>query len=125
MRDYMNPEKLAAARLYFILARQAPTGVIYRRGKSNQVQLIKWNLENDTFEAGQWLRGRIYERRSDLSPDGALLVYFAAKHSAKTWQQSSWTAISRPPYLKALSFWFKGDCWSGGGLFESNSKLLL
>jgi cytochrome bd-type quinol oxidase subunit 2 len=26
---------------------------------------------------GQWLKGRIYERRSDLSPDGKHLIYFA------------------------------------------------
>lgn len=121
MNDFRNP----AARLYFLLARQAPVGVIFRRGPSKQVQLIRWNLQDDTFEPGQWFNGRIYERRSDLSPDGRLLVYFAAKQSAAQPGTETWTAISRPPYLTALSFWFKGDAWSGGGLFENNRHLKL
>jgi hypothetical protein len=42
--------------------------------------LIKWHLKSDTFEIGQWFKGRIYERRCDLSPSGELLAYFAAKY---------------------------------------------
>src|ERR1041384_8508875 len=67
-----------ATRLFAILARKSPYAVIFRRGPSRSVLLIRWNTETDTFEHGQWLRGRIYERRCDLSPDGGLLLYFAA-----------------------------------------------
>jgi hypothetical protein len=63
----------SATRAYVILARKAQVGVIFRRGPSKQVLLIKWDLERDTFAFGQWLRGRIYERRCDLSPQGDLL----------------------------------------------------
>jgi hypothetical protein len=56
----------SAIRLYVILARKSPLGVVFRRGPSNQVLLIKWNTADDSFEYGQWLKGRIYERRCDL-----------------------------------------------------------
>jgi hypothetical protein len=108
--------------LYCLQASEAPTAVIFRRGPSKKVLLIKWDTENDTFEEGQWLKGRIYERRCDLSPNGKLLVYFAA-----TWKQpyQSWTAVSRPPYFTALALWPKGDAWGGGGLFKSDRHLEL
>lgn len=67
-----------SARLFVIAARNAPIALIFRRGPSKQVLLIGWNLEDDTFEIGQWLKGRIYERRCDLSPEGEMLLYFAA-----------------------------------------------
>lgn len=108
------------ARLFMIFARRSPTAVIFRRGPSKWVQLIKWNTATDLFESGQWFNGRIYERRSDLSPDGSLLIYFAQKISARSMQDAeytyAWTAISRPPFLTALALWPKGDCWHGGGL---------
>ncbi|TGU14674.1 hypothetical protein EN799_66055, partial [bacterium M00.F.Ca.ET.156.01.1.1] len=85
--------KALAPRLYAILARSARTGVIFRRGPSRLVQLIRWDLRTDTFEHGQWLKGRVYERRCDLSPSGELLVYFAATNRLP---YGSWTAISKP-----------------------------
>lgn len=103
-----------SCRLYLIVARDGRTGVIFRRGPSKQVRLLRWWLESGTIEPGQWLKGRIYERRCDLSPDGELLVYFAAKWATPL---STWTAISRPPYLTALALWPHGDAWGGGGLF--------
>jgi hypothetical protein len=111
-----------AARLYVILARKSPIGVVFRRGPSKCVQLIKWNTSNNSFEHGQWLKGRIYERRSDLSPSGDLLLYFAAKHKAPIY---SWSAISRPPFLTALAFWPNLACWGGGGHFLSDESIAL
>jgi hypothetical protein len=78
---------------------------------------------------GQWFKGRIYEKRCDLSPDGTKLIYFAQKINRRTLNDPkysyAWTAISRPPYLTALALWRKGDCWNGGGLFETNSRVWL
>jgi hypothetical protein len=109
-------------RLYALIAKHAPVGVVFRRGPSKQVLLCKWDLRSDTFEHGQWFKGRIYERRCDLSPDGELLIYFAASYKSPL---RSWTAVSRPPYLKALMLWKKGDGWGGGGLFSSPRQILL
>ena len=103
--------------------------MIFRRGPSKWVQLIRWNTDTDAFEGGQWFHGRIYERRCDLSPDGSLLVYFAQKLSARSVKEQeytyAWTAVSKPPFLTALALWPKGDCWNGGGLFQSNKALVL
>ncbi len=117
------------ARLFMLFARKSPTAVIFRRGPSKWVQLIKWDTKSDTFEPGQWFNGRIYEKRSDLSPDGSLLIYFAQKISARSMKDReytyAWTAISRPPYLTALALWPKGDCWHGGGSFKNGRVVLL
>jgi hypothetical protein len=108
--------------LYVLLAREASKGVVFRRGPSKQVCLISWNLKDDKFERGQWLKGRVYERRCDLSPDGRLLVYFAADFRRTI---GSWTAVSRPPFFTALALWPKGNCWGGGGQFFSNWQLMV
>ena len=118
----MARSKKPSCQLFVIPARKARRAVIFRRGPTRHVRLISWNLEDDSFIGGQWLKGRIYERRADLSPSGELLVYFAAR---QTPPHPTWTAVSRPPYLTALAFWPKGDGWGGGGFFETEAKLKL
>lgn len=110
------------ARVHPILARKANTAIIIRRGPSKSVCTLLWDRSNDTFKLGQWLRGRIYERRCDLSPDGKHFIYFAMNGKWGGPVKGSWTAISRAPYLKALALWPWGDCWNGGGLFLSDGK---
>jgi hypothetical protein len=78
---------------------------------------------------GQWFKGRVYDRRSGLSPDGSLFLYFASKITGRTLHDPeytyAWTAISKPPYFTALALWPKRDCWHGGGLFESSWRVWL
>src|SRR2546426_11287690 len=64
-------------RIHVLLAREAPLGLVIRRGPSKSVCTLLWDQERDTFKLGQWMRGRIYERRCDLSPDGQHFIYFA------------------------------------------------
>jgi hypothetical protein len=109
-------------RLHAILARDAPFGVVFRRGPSKQVAVYGWTTKDDIFELGQWLKGRIYERRADLSPDGKHMIYFAMDGKWQGEMGGSWTAISRAPYLTALHLYGWGDCWNGGGLFTSNTR---
>jgi hypothetical protein len=115
-------------RMYLLLARRAPVGVVFRRGPSRYVELVRWDVERDEFVRGHWFHGRIYERRCDLSPDGELLVYFASKFTKRTINSDytyAWTAVSKPPWLTALALWPKGDCWHGGGLFRARRRLML
>jgi hypothetical protein len=112
-------------RLHVLLARDAQSGVIIRRGPTRHTALIGWDRRHDRFEIGQWLYGRIYERRCDLSPDGQHLIYFAMNGRWQSRTRGSWTAISRAPFLKALTLYAKGDCWQGGGLFLSRSEYWL
>jgi hypothetical protein len=114
-----------AARVHVLLARDAPLGVAIRRGPSKRVCTVLWDRRNDSFRVGQWLNGRIYERRCDLSPDGKYLIYFAMNGRWQTEAKGSWTAISRAPYLKAIAMFPKGDCWHGGGLFTDKAKYWL
>lgn len=110
-------------RLHALLARESQLAVVIRRGPSRKTCTFLWDRESDTFTLGQWLRdGKIYERRSDISPDGKFLLYFAANYRWESETGGSWTAISRTPYLKAIDLYAKGDCWEGGGLFSSNSS---
>src|SRR6185295_18250857 len=78
MNEKATPKE--SGRLFVIMARESKTAVIFRRGPSRWVQLIRWYTETDTFEPGQWFHGRIYEERCDLSPNGEHLIYFATKH---------------------------------------------
>ncbi len=118
----------AACRLFAILAREAPVGVIFRRGPSKWTQIIKWNTDSDTFEFGAWFRGQIYPERSDLSPDGTKLIYFATDYTYSENNKDSefptvWTAISKVPWLTALCAWPNGDTHYGGGLFDTDTKV--
>ncbi len=112
-------------RLHVLLAREAPFAVVLRRGPSKTICAIGWDRRTDKFTVGQWMRARIYERRSDLSPDGRHLIYFAMNGRWNTKVRGSWTAVSRAPYLKALALWAKGDCWHGGGLFVDDRRYWL
>lgn len=106
-------------RLHILLARDAPFGLIIRRGPTKHVCFVGWDRADDTFHLGQWLHGRIYERRSDLSPDGRHVIYFASNG------RRAWTAISRTPFLKAIGLWTQGDHWNGGGVFVDNHRYWL
>lgn len=110
------------AKLYCIISRAGDTAVIFRRGPSKQVRLIGWNLSTQAFTPGQWFSGRIYARKSDLSPNGKKLVYYAAKFKG---QLPTWIAVSTPPYLTAHVLWRATGTWNDLSLFESNDVLAL
>lgn len=108
--------------LYCIIAREAGTAVIFRRGPSKQVRLIGWDLATGTVNPGQWFKGRIYAEKSDLSPSGNSLVYYAAKFSTR---DETWIALSTPPYLTAHTVWPADGTWNIQSLFETDTRLAL
>ncbi|MFT7519902.1 MAG: hypothetical protein ACI9MC_002046 [Kiritimatiellia bacterium] len=111
------------ARLHALVARDAPTAVVLRRGPSNKVATIGWDLRDDTFTLGQWYRGRIYPYDSDISPDGTHWIYFALNGKRHEETKGSYTVLARTPYLKALGLWPVGSTWGGGGgLFSKNGE---
>jgi hypothetical protein len=65
-------------RLFALFAAEAPKAVLLRRGPRRQQRLITWNLNDDTFVAGQWMKGDV--RLWDLSPKGDKLLYWAAQY---------------------------------------------
>jgi hypothetical protein len=121
-------DSASLCRLAVFLSRKSTSAVILRRGPSAWSQLIKWDRETDAFTPGQWLHGRVYERRCDLSPDGRYFLYFAAKHGRAHDPDDigeAWTAISHPPYFTALSLWTNLGSWYGGGVFASDDRIVL
>ena len=114
-------------RLSVLLASEAPIGIVFRRGPSKLVRVIWWDRSTDQFKPKQWFRGRIYEYRSDLSPDGRFMIYFAMGGLARAIPATggTWTAISRVPSLTAIALWGQGDTWGGGGMFTSNRSFWL
>jgi hypothetical protein len=115
---------MTACRLVVYLAREAPLGVVLRRGPSDWVRLSLWHTDTDEFAHGQWMRGRVYERRADLSAEGSLFVYFARRASGPDQAgRDTWVAVSRPPFFTALALWFVGGTYHTGGYFPERETV--
>jgi hypothetical protein len=114
-------------RLTALLASDAPVGLVFRRGPTKLFRLYRWDRGNDTFEAGSVFKGRLYPDRSDISPDGRLLIYFAMGGLEWAVEETNgcWTAISRLPHLTAMALWGQEGTWGGGGMFTSNGSYWL
>jgi hypothetical protein len=88
---------------------------------------VIWDRAEDKFKSGPWFSGRIFADRSDISPDGRHMIYFAMGGVAWAIAETggTWTAISELPSLKAAALWGQGDTWGGGGMFISNDSFWL
>lgn len=104
-------------RLHVIPATGCDKALVLRRGPSRHVLSVLWDRAQGTFEMGQWLKGRIYEHRSDLSPDAGHMVYFAG--NGQRW----WTVVSRAPWLRAVGYYPQTHTWGGGGAFDREGRL--
>jgi hypothetical protein len=74
------------AKLFVIPAKNEPSAVVLRRGPSAWHHVIQWDTRRDRFVHGAWIKGRIYEEKCDVSPDGQLLLYFVhqgSRHQAQ------------------------------------------
>jgi hypothetical protein len=112
--------------LFIYLAREAPIGVVLRRGPSDWVRLSLWHVNEDRFEHGQWMRARVFERRSDLSADGSLFVAFVRGPAGPAQGNAdTWVAVSQPPWFTALALWFVGGTYYTGGYFPDRQRLWL
>jgi hypothetical protein len=114
--------------MFVHLARKANVGVILRRGPRKWWRITLWDTQRDDFQGGQWFHGQIYPDRCDVSADGKLFLYFAGKVRQRDIARrydTTWTAVSRPPYLTALGLWPIGDTWGGGGVFVDDHTVLI
>lgn len=94
---------------------------VFRRGPSNWSHVGRWDVEQHRYEAGAWLKGRIFPRRSDLSPDGRWLCCYVHKPNA-TWQYGdSYVAVSRLPWLEAVYVFSTCGTWTRGYCFNEDS----
>lgn len=112
----------SSPRIYCIPATQAPVVAVFRRGPSRWSHIGRWDLAAGRYEPGGWLGGRIFPRRSDLSPDGQYLCYFAHKPSA-TWEHGeAYVALSKLPWLTALHAFATCGTWTRGYYFTEDGS---
>jgi hypothetical protein len=107
-------------RIFCIPATRAQVVAVFRRGPTNWSHVGRWDLEHQRYEPGAWLRGRLFPRRSDLSPDGHWLCYFAHKPTA-TWELGeAYVAVSKLPWLTALHAFATCGTWTRGYHFTED-----
>jgi hypothetical protein len=112
--------------LFVITAAAADVAVVFRRGPTDWFLLLEWDLASDQVTPGAWFRGRLYPEKCDLSPDGKLLLYFAHQgNKSGSKYTHAWTAVSRSPWLTALTLWPAGTTYGGGGRFVGRRSLVL
>jgi hypothetical protein len=80
-------------KLSVLFAAERQKAVILRRGPKTHWRLIEWDLANDTFTPGQWMKGLV--RLCDLSPGGDKLLYWAAQHHAASRLQNRAGGVAR------------------------------
>jgi hypothetical protein len=122
MSDLRAHRKNVAPRIYCIPATGAPVVAVFRRGPTRWSHVGRWNLAPARYEPGAWLAGRIFPRRSDLSPDGRLLCYFAHKPSASWEHGEAYVAISKLPWLTALHAFPTCGTWTRGYYFAGEGE---
>lgn len=116
-------EKQVPPRIYCIPATEVPVVAVFRRGPSNWAHVGRWDPAAGQYEPGAWLGGRLFPRRSDLSPDGRYLCYFAHKPSA-TWEQGeAYVSISKLPWLTALHSFPTCGTWTRGYCFTEDGEI--
>lgn len=108
----------AFAKLFVFVPEKNDNAIVLRRGPAKAVGMFNWNIRTDKIDEFQWLKGRIYEYFSDVSPDGKYFLYSANKKGL------GYTAVSFAPWLKAISFWNNVGGY-GGGIFTGNNQYLL
>jgi len=109
-------------RLYGLPATGAPVVAVLRRGPSDWSHVGRWDLARNVYEPGAWLHGKLYPRRSDVSPDGRWLCYFAHDPSADWEHGTTYIAVSRLPWLTALHASGTDGTWTRGYRFTADRR---
>lgn len=109
-------------RIYCLPATEAPVAAVFRRGPSEWAHVGRWDLARNQYEPGGWLRGRIFPRRSDISPDGRWLCYFAHKKQAQWEHGETYIAVSKLPWLTALYACATCGTWTRGYYFAPSER---
>lgn len=111
------------------LASEKCRGLFLYRRSSKASYLISFNYEKkkDALSLGSGFYGKLYPNRCDISPDGEDFIYFAMGASLRQYgaKFTCWTAICKPPEIKAHLFIGQNDTWGGGGVFLSRHEIYL
>lgn len=105
----------SATTLYVLPASASPLALVIRRGPSKWWHFLLWNRDTQDYSFGSWFNGMVYPHRCDLSARGdqmLILAYRGAK------EPLAWTALCRPPFVRANVFWAHKSVRFGGGFFD-------
>ena len=95
---------------------------MFQRGPTAWSRVGRWDVEAREFEPGAWIHARLFPRRSDLSPDGRYLCYFAHNPHA-TWEhRDTYVAVSKLPWLTALHAFGTCGTWTRGFRFTGDKR---
>ena len=123
-RDRSRPARqnggVTPPRLFGIVASKAPIVAVLRRGPSAWTHVGKWDLAHDQFEGGAWIKSNLYPQRCDVSPDGELFAYLAARGPGTWAAGSTYLAIARLPWVFALAAWGTCGTWTRGVHFVTD-----
>ena len=106
------------ARLYVLIPIESHNAIIICRHSSKKTGVFGWDMLINKVTVSQWLKSRIHEYFSDITPDGKYFIYSSIDKGY------SYTAISKAPWIKAISFWWDGG-FRGGGFFIDNKRYIL
>ena len=66
----MKPTDRFPARVFILIPEKDHRAIVIRRGPAEKIGIYSWNTKTDQVCVSQWLKGRVYEYFSDVSPDG-------------------------------------------------------
>lgn len=125
--DERDDEPEGASSLYVLPASRAPIAAVFLRVPGRWWHVMSWDLSRGVLDHGAWLRGTLYPRRSDLSPNGRLLCYLLSKEGKGSWMGMSgrhtFTAVSKLPWVQALCAWPEPDTDTAGHEFVAPPRL--
>jgi len=124
--DELDDELEGTSTLYVLTATRAPVAAVFLRQPGKSWMVARWDLQTGELEQGAWLRGTLYPRRCDLSPDGTVLYYFLAKSSARPFLgmtgRQTFSALSKLPWVYALAAWRESGTWTRGYHFAEAGR---
>jgi hypothetical protein len=125
--DERDDEPEGASSLYVLPALRAPVAAVFLRVPGKWWHVMRWDLGSGELEPGAWLKGTLYPRRSDVSPNGRLLSYFLSKEGKGTFMgmqgRHRFHAVSKLPWVFALAAWPAPDTDTTGQAFADPPRL--
>lgn len=107
--------------LYVLPATRAPIAAVFVRAPDKWWLVARWDLQTGELARGAWLRGNLYPRRTEISPDGEVLCYFLTKQSSRPFMGmtgfQTFSAVSKLPWVTALAAWREQGTWTRGHHF--------
>lgn len=93
-------EPYANCVITFAIAPKVELGVVCVRFTSKLSRLFRWNLKDDTFEPGQFLKAAAYI--TTISPDGKFFGYWVDDYSQPVVE--CYCCVAHVPYFTALVY---------------------